>query len=81
MKIILLYLIRAYQLVLSPLLGSNCRYYPTCSHYTHTAIDKYGAIKGLWLGIRRILRCHPWAEGGIDPVPGTEDDDKPAKKS
>ena len=72
MKKILLLIIRGYQLILSPMLGSNCRYYPTCSCYTHTAIEKYGAIKGSWLGIKRISRCHPWAEGGIDLVPGTE---------
>lgn len=67
-----LLLIRAYQLVLSPLLGNNCRYYPTCSCYAHQAIEKYGVFRGLWLGIRRIGRCHPWAEGGYDPVPGTD---------
>ena len=64
-------IIRGYQLVLSPLLGSNCRYYPTCSCYTHTAIEHHGAIKGSYLGIKRILRCHPWAKGGIDYVPDT----------
>lgn len=74
MKKILLLLIRGYQLILSPLLGNNCRYYPTCSCYTHQAIEKYGALKGSWLGIKRISRCHPWAEGGFDPVPGTTDD-------
>ena len=62
-------LIRVYQYALSPYLGSNCRYTPTCSEYTHTAVLKYGAIKGLWLGGRRILRCHPWHAGGHDPVP------------
>ena len=75
MKKILLLIIRGYQLILSPMLGSNCRYYPTCSCYTHTAIEKYGALKGTWLGGKRILRCHPWAKGGIDLVPGTEDKD------
>lgn len=69
MKSILLFLIRGYQLVLSPLMGSNCRYYPTCSCYTHEAIEKHGAFKGMWLGIKRISRCHPWAAGGYDPVP------------
>ena len=76
MKKILLLIIRGYQLVLSPMLGSNCRYYPTCSCYTHTAIEKYGAFKGGWMGLKRISRCHPWAEGGIDLVPGTEDSEK-----
>ena len=71
MKKILLLIIRAYQLILSPLLGNNCRYYPTCSCYTHTAIEYHGAIKGSYLGIKRILRCHPWAKGGIDYVPDT----------
>ena len=76
MKKILLLIIRGYQLVLSPMLGSNCRYYPTCSCYTHTAIEKYGALKGSWMGLKRVSRCHPWAEGGIDLVPGTEDSEK-----
>lgn len=69
MKSILLFLIRGYQLILSPLMGSNCRYYPTCSCYTHEAIEKHGAFKGVWLGMKRIARCHPWAAGGYDPVP------------
>lgn len=69
MKRILIGIIRGYQLFLSPLLGNNCRYYPTCSHYTQEAIAKHGALQGTWLGIRRISRCHPWHEGGIDLVP------------
>ncbi|MEZ5454389.1 MAG: membrane protein insertion efficiency factor YidD [Thiothrix sp.] len=69
MKRILMLVIRGYQLVLSPLLGSNCRFYPTCSHYAHEAIEKHGAMRGSWLAIRRIGRCNPWHEGGIDPVP------------
>ena len=69
MKKILMLIIRAYQLFLSPLFGSNCRYMPTCSHYTHQAIAQYGAIRGVWMGIKRILRCHPWVKGGYDPVP------------
>jgi hypothetical protein len=66
---IVLGVIRVYQHVLSPLLGSNCRFYPTCSHYTYEAIAKYGVIKGGWMGLRRIGRCHPWHAGGFDPVP------------
>ena len=69
MKRVLIGVIRGYQLFLSPLLGSNCRYYPSCSHYTQEAIAKHGALRGSWLGLRRISRCHPWHEGGIDLVP------------
>ncbi len=69
MKHILLFLIRGYQLVLSPMLGSNCRFYPSCSCYSHDAIKAHGAIKGAYFSIRRISRCHPWSEGGFDPVP------------
>jgi uncharacterized protein len=64
-----LLLIKAYQAVLSPLLGTHCRFEPTCSSYTYEAISRYGLIKGTGLGIRRLLRCHPLHEGGIDPVP------------
>lgn len=72
MKHFLLVIIKAYQLVLSPLLGSNCRFYPSCSHYSHDAIKGHGAIKGSYLSVRRISRCHPWSEGGYDPVPDTK---------
>jgi putative membrane protein insertion efficiency factor len=65
--------IRLYQKVVSPALGSNCRYYPTCSHYAYEAIEIHGAARGSWLGLRRISRCHPWHEGGLDPVPGSPD--------
>jgi putative membrane protein insertion efficiency factor len=61
--------IRAYQLLLSPLLGPHCRFYPTCSCYAHIAIERFGVVRGTWLGFRRILRCHPFSEGGYDPVP------------
>ena len=70
MRFVLKILIRAYQLVLSPLLGPNCRYYPTCSQYAIEAIETHGSLRGLWLAIKRISRCHPWHEGGFDPVPG-----------
>jgi putative membrane protein insertion efficiency factor len=68
-KRLLLALIGFYQRFISPLLGSNCRYYPTCSHYTYEAVERYGPLRGLWMGMRRIARCHPWAKGGFDPVP------------
>jgi putative membrane protein insertion efficiency factor len=66
---ILLKLIRFYQLFISPALPPSCIYEPSCSKYTYQAIAKHGALKGTYLGIRRILRCHPWAQGGYDPVP------------
>jgi len=62
-------LIRVYQLFISPILPSACRYNPTCSRYGMEAIKKYGAIKGGYLAVRRILRCHPWGGSGHDPVP------------
>ena len=66
---ILLWTIRGYQLAISPMLGPRCRFYPSCSCYAHTAIERFGVWRGFWLGIRRLLRCHPFAEGGYDPVP------------
>lgn len=78
-------LIRGYQLLISPLLGSNCRFYPSCSSYTLEAIERHGPLKGSWLGLKRILRCHPFSAGGVDPVPpcghhhesGARDAEKP----
>ncbi len=69
MKAVALALIRLYQLTLSPLVGNRCRYQPTCSVYTQEAITKYGFFRGVYLGGRRLLRCHPFHAGGIDPVP------------
>jgi hypothetical protein len=69
MRKIALGLIRLYQMLLSPLLGQNCRFYPTCSNYTYQAIEKYGILRGGWLGMKRIARCGPWTKGGYDPVP------------
>ncbi|HNW91501.1 MAG TPA: membrane protein insertion efficiency factor YidD [bacterium] len=65
----LLLLIRAYQLLLSPLLPQACRFYPTCSRYAHAAVARFGFWRGGYLGARRVLRCHPWHPGGLDPVP------------
>jgi len=62
-------LIRVYQFVLSPLLPGHCRYYPTCSQYALEAVQQYGTITGVWLAIRRIVRCQPWGSSGFDPVP------------
>jgi hypothetical protein len=66
---VLLIVIRGYQLTLSPLLGPRCRFYPSCSCYAHTAIQRFGALRGTVLAARRLLRCHPFHEGGYDPVP------------
>ena len=62
-------LIRAYQYALSPLLGSRCRFYPSCSQYALEAVTRFGVLHGVWLGVRRLGRCHPWHPGGYDPVP------------
>lgn len=69
MRWLLRALIRGYQLFISPLLGPRCRFYPTCSHYALEAIEVHGALKGSWLALKRVLRCHPWHPGGLDPVP------------
>lgn len=61
--------IRTYQWVLSPVLGANCRFQPSCSAYAVEAIEKHGALRGSWLALRRLARCHPWGGFGYDPVP------------
>ena len=73
MRRILIGLIRAYQLVLSPLMGRQCRFEPTCSCYAIEAIQRHGSVRGGWLGIKRICRCHPFSPGGYDPVPESRD--------
>lgn len=72
MKKLLIFIIRLYQIFLSPLLGRNCRFAPTCSRYAIQAIDRYGAIKGTRLAVIRIMKCHPFHPGGYDPVPELE---------
>ena len=66
-------LIRGYQRFVSPLLGRNCRYHPTCSQYAVKALEAHGLLRGGWLAVRRLGRCHPWHEGGFDPVPPARD--------
>lgn len=69
MKKILILLIKGYRSLISPLFPPSCRFRPTCSQYTLEAIEKFGALRGSWLGLKRILRCHPFHPGGYDPVP------------
>jgi putative membrane protein insertion efficiency factor len=69
MNKLLVWLLRAYQLLLSPMLGQNCRFYPTCSNYSIEAIRTHGAARGSLLALRRVCKCHPWNDGGFDPVP------------
>lgn len=69
MQRFLILLIKAYRLFISPWLGQHCRYYPSCSEYAQQALTEHGVMFGLWLSMRRLLRCHPWHPGGFDPVP------------
>lgn len=69
MKTLLIFLLRAYRTLLSPFLGRNCRFHPSCSAYAIEALQRHGAMKGAWLALRRVTRCHPWNPGGYDPVP------------
>jgi putative membrane protein insertion efficiency factor len=69
MKRVLLTLIAGYRYFLSPLFGPTCRFYPTCSAYAKEAIESHGALRGSWLAVKRIAKCHPWHAGGLDPVP------------
>ena len=61
-------LINIYKYLISPLLGNNCRFLPTCSEYTKDSIIKFGLVYGVWLGLKRIIKCHPWGKGGYDPI-------------
>ena len=69
MKAVLIAAVRAYQYALRPMLGANCRFYPSCSDYAREAIERHGALHGSWLATRRLCRCHPYHPGGFDPVP------------
>lgn len=79
---LLILLVRAYQLLISPLLGPTCRFYPSCSAYAVQALRAHGALRGSWLAARRLGRCHPWNPGGVDPVPPSRraDPDDPHDK-
>ncbi len=72
MKRTIVWMIRGYQITLSPLLPPACRFYPTCSQYMLEAVQRYGAVRGGWLGLKRVGRCHPFHPGGYDPVPDLE---------
>ena len=69
MKSLLLFLVRAYRLLLSPWWGRQCRFTPSCSEVALEALERHGALRGSWLSLRRVSRCHPWHAGGFDPVP------------
>ncbi len=72
MRAVLKALVKAYRLLISPLLPPSCRFYPTCSEYALEALDRHGALRGSWLTLKRLGRCHPLCKGGVDPVPGSE---------
>ena len=73
MRHVIRFLIRAYQLAVSPWLGAHCRFYPSCSAYTLEAVAEHGSVRGSWLGLKRLARCHPFHSGGYDPVPHAHD--------
>lgn len=74
MKFIVIQLLKAYKYFISPLLGHHCRFYPSCSQYMMTAVQRFGVIKGVVMGIKRLSRCHPGSEGGVDHVPEADQD-------
>jgi putative membrane protein insertion efficiency factor len=76
MNAILIVLIRCYQWTISPLLAPCCRFHPSCSHYAAEALQRHGTLRGGYLALRRVARCHPWHPGGVDPVPETRSADK-----
>jgi len=77
---VLIALIRVYQWVISPLLGPRCRYYPSCSQYAIEALQLHGVLRGSWLALKRLLRCHPWHPGGFDPVPPAPEQTAPSRR-
>ena len=77
----LIFLVRVYQVALSPLLGGHCRFHPTCSHYASEALTRHGARRGGWLTFRRLLRCHPFGGAGFDPVPAERQPSTAKKRS
>jgi putative membrane protein insertion efficiency factor len=78
-KTLLIWLLKGYRFAISPLYGQVCRYHPTCSAYALEAVTRHGALRGGWLSLRRIGRCHPWAAGGYDPVPPAVSHRTPAR--
>ncbi len=76
MKHLFIALLRAYQYLISPLLGPRCRHFPSCSEYAVLALREHGTLRGSWLALRRVSRCHPWGSSGYDPVPPRADDGK-----
>lgn len=77
MKYPIIWFLKAYRLLISPLYGQVCRYHPSCSAYALEAVTVHGAVKGVWLGTKRLARCHPWAAGGYDPVPPRDGPEAP----
>ncbi len=73
MRKLLIFLIQGYRYLLSPVMGPHCRYHPTCSSYAQIALETHGVLRGGSLAVKRICRCHPWHEGGFDPVPEKKD--------
>ena len=79
MRWLLIWLLRGYRYAISPLYGEVCRYYPSCSAYALEAVTVHGSVRGSWLAARRLARCHPWAAGGVDPVPPARSPRRPRR--